>query len=138
MRAKLPELDSGTPREPKRNGICDNPRYRYCPRICKTGHLHNSSAAKRYWTFTNINCQSNNLIYCLRCKRCKEMYVGQTSKSIKERFGGHFYSITIGKKANLVAKHFDSQDHKVHVLGFIHNTPTSETARKNRLKVEGM
>ena len=66
------------------------------------------------------------------------MYVGQTSKSIKERFGGHFYSITIGKKANLVAKHFDSQDHKVHVLGFIHNTPTSETARKNRLKVEGM
>ena len=143
MKAKLPSTDGNTvARQPK--GNCNNPRCRYCPRINRTGHLRNSTGAKRYWTFTNINCESNNLIYCLRCKTCKHMYVGQTMNSIKERFGAHFYSITSGRKANLVARHFDSPDHngiddvEIHVLAFVETPPKSPIARRRRLHVEGM
>jgi hypothetical protein len=65
-------------------------------------------------------------------------YVGQTLRTIQERFQGHFYSITSTKNNidNPVGRHFRQLDHKglmdivpdhkglmdieIHVLDFIH------------------
>jgi len=37
-------------------------------------------------TFT---CSTSNLIYCIICCKCSNMYVGQTSKTLRDRFHHH-------------------------------------------------
>ena len=48
--------------------LCNNPNCRYCPRMNKSGETISSSTGKRYITKYNVNCQSSNLIYCLRAR----------------------------------------------------------------------
>jgi hypothetical protein len=75
----------------------------------------------------NINCKTNNIIYSITCHTCAKQYVGQTLRTIHERFQGHFYSIT-STKNNIdtpVGRHFRQPDHKglmdieIHVLDII-------------------
>ena len=48
--------------------LCNNPNCRYCPRMNKSGETISSSTGRRYITKYNVNCQSSNLIYCLRAR----------------------------------------------------------------------
>lgn len=37
----------------------------------------------------NMNCKSNNVIYCLICTNCEKLYVGQTSLPLRQRMTLH-------------------------------------------------
>ena len=53
-----------------------------------------------------VNCHTNNVIYCVNCKRCSSNYIGQTSKTAADRFSQHrgYVNSFIGKKAALNEK----------------------------------
>lgn len=54
-----------------------------------------------------MNCASKNVIYAIRCTLCRLVYIGQTSKTLRERFQGHKSTILLDKN-KLLAKHINT------------------------------
>lgn len=58
--------------------------------------------------FCNSTCDSKNVVYFIFCSKCNIYYIGETSKTIKERIYQHLYSISkFSKNINLSLSHFD-------------------------------
>jgi hypothetical protein len=118
---------------------CKSKSCRYCPKLDTSGQIKGVTSDHLYQTRTNITCNSNNLIYCIQCKRCHILYVGQTKNSIKERFKSHFYSITHPHNVDTtVGRHFSSLPHQgiedtnITVLEFILAPPNTKAAQRLR------
>jgi len=66
----------------------------------------------------NATCNTKNIIYIIFCKRCSIFYIGESSKSLKERTMQHINNILkfipYKKYENKeVAKHFRTKSHKL-------------------------
>jgi hypothetical protein len=115
-----------------------------CVVVGRTGHITSSVTHKQYKTKTNINCKTNNIIYSITCRTCGLQYIGQTLRTIQDRFQLHFYSITSTKQNvdTTVGRHFRLPDHRglmdfeIHVLDFIHQAPRSASGLQIRNKIE--
>ena len=117
---------TGAPRK------CDNPRCRYCPKLCTDGHIVPTVTAKKYQTRHNVSCNSNNLVYCISCTRCGKQYVGQTKNSLKQRFQGHFYQIAQDVENTEVSRHFNRNGQQgIKDVG-IHKTDASQVEPKTK------
>ncbi|XP_071132786.1 uncharacterized protein [Mytilus edulis] len=60
--------------------------------------------------FTNedITCKSENLIYCIKCNGCQEIYIGQTGNSVTERVRIHRQHIRQPQYRKIpLSKHLD-------------------------------
>ena len=44
---------------------------------------------KRIYANANMTCKSANLIYCIKCAKCEEIYIGQTGNALSERMRVH-------------------------------------------------
>ena len=139
-KAKLPTLNPEIPDQdvaPTKTK-CENPNCRYCPRLNKTGKI----TGRTHTTRKNVDCISNNLVYCISCKKCGKQYVGQTMNTVKKRFQGHFYLIKHKKDDHEVSWHFNQKDHKglddveIHVLWFINHDAKRDDTKNIRLKYE--
>ena len=61
----------------------------------------------------HFTCASSHLIYCISCSRCGMLYIGETGRCLRTRFGEHQRSV-IGNDANQpVARHFNDGNHSV-------------------------
>ena len=127
----------------------------YCPLLNRSGSIICHVTGKKFCTKKNITFRSSNLVYCITCKKCDKQYVGQTMRTIMERFQGHCGKITAYRKRRRedpilsrqldkdgVGNHFSADNHNgikdliISVLAFITITPRSEAALKHRLTVE--
>lgn len=127
----------------------------YCPLLNTSGTIQCHVTKREFLSKKNITCRSSNLIYCISCKTCGKQYVGQTKRTILERFQGHFNKIKIcqtGRREDpilfrklekdAVGTHFSAPDHNgtkdliISVLAFITSPPQSLRALDHRLKVE--
>lgn len=62
------------------------------------------TALKPNISITGVNCHTKNVIYCVTCAKCQLQYVGETTRSVHQRFSEHRYSV---KKGNsYLATHF--------------------------------
>ena len=121
---------------------CDNPSCRYCMRIITTGKIWSACTKQTHNAMRNVNCHSNNLIYCITCKKCQKQYVGQTKNSLRQRFVSHFYLIGHKKLDHEVPRHFNAKNYRgihdvdIHVLEFIKNDAQKPESKSLRLKTE--
>jgi hypothetical protein len=61
----------------------------------------------------HFTCASSHLIYCISCSRCGLLYIGETGRCLRTRFGEHRRAV-IGNDANQpVARHFNNDNHSV-------------------------
>ena len=61
----------------------------------------------------HFTCASSHLIYCISCSRCGMLYIGETGRCLRTRFGEHRRAV-IGNDANQpVARHFNNGNHSV-------------------------
>jgi len=138
VRARVPDLDE----TPKKHPTCNTKRCRYCPKLNKKGRIKSTTSGREYASKINVSCKSNNLIYCITCKKCKKQYVGQTKNRLIDRFGKHFYHITSKNKTTPIGRHFCQKDHEglsdieIHIVDFIHCDPESNAAASLRDKIE--
>ena len=143
--------------KPKPN-TCTNKKCRYCPKLNKTGTIKCTITGTEYTCKKNISCKSSNLIYAITCNCCSQQYVGQTKRTLANRFQGHFYNTTSAveyqrtvnqdllttgtEPRDGVSAHFSKTDHRgtqdmsIHVLEFIRLPPNSGKALTLRLKIE--
>ena len=127
----------------------------YCPLLNKSGSIKCHVTGKTFHSKKNITCRSSNLVYCITCKTCGIQYVGQTKRTILERFQGHCGNITTYQKRreeepqlfrkldkDAVGTHFSAPNHNgiqdliISVLAFITIPPMSKASLVYRLKVE--
>ena len=62
---------------------------------------------------SSVTCASSNIIYLLGCKRCPQQYIGETERSLKERFSEHRGYVTNNVISKATGKHFNEKSHRV-------------------------
>ena len=84
---------------------------------------------------TSVDCQTRNLIYMLGCKKCPTQYIGETNRTLQDRFSEHLGHVKNKHLNKLTGEHFNSKGHKqsdmtITVIEKQHNT--SNQFRKQR------
>ena len=59
------------------------------------------------------HCKSTGIVYAIHCKKCEELYIGETGKTMSERYGGHKYDIKNRPENCDLAKHCCKTDHNL-------------------------
>ena len=81
---------------------------------CKTCKFIDSSTVISAPKFTyNIKhtCTSTHLTYCISCSRCGMLYIGNTGRQLRTRFGEHRRAVFANDANQPVARHFNSGSH---------------------------
>ena len=81
-----------------------------CPKLLSY-HTITSLVTKHTYPLTDhFTCSSTNLIYAIICSKCSKIYIGQTSKTIRNRFR-HHRAAAKEKRAWPIYRHFLSAGH---------------------------
>ena len=78
MRARVPDVEE----TPKKHPTCTTKRCRYCPKLNRKGRIKSTTSGREYASKTNVSCKSNNLIYCITCKKMQETVCRTDQKQI--------------------------------------------------------
>ena len=96
---------------------CARARCKTCPFICNVEKL---SGPKRSIKITDhFTCTATNVIYCITCTLCKQLYTGETGRRLGDRFREHFRDVEKDDKnaSKLVARHLNLPNHsKQHMV----------------------
>ena len=80
---------------------------------------------------SSFTCTSANLVYCIVCLHCGELYVGETKRRLGDRFREHLNDIRKNNKNSPVAVHFNTSDHSIEDVSVSVLTQcSSDSARK--------
>jgi len=91
---------------------CGTPGCKCCRAMSRKFRVTSRHNGKSFSIPKHTNCNTDNVIYLLECKRCdkRNQYVGQTCRPLSHRVAGHRARCKI--KINLpVYKHFTEPDH---------------------------
>ena len=90
---------------------CRRPRCLTCK---YTTPRTNVQGPKSVYTIRDrFTCQSENVVYCIVCRRCSVLYIGETGRRLRERFSEHLRSIRNHSPGFPVAEHFNSASHSL-------------------------
>ncbi len=104
---------------------CERDDCQVCPLMLHTGRVISHITGRTYHAPIGANCESNNLIYLITCKKCKTaQYVGETYHALRERIKEHLYYIRSNRHSP-VAEHFNLPGHarrdvQVEVLSYVY------------------
>ena len=79
-----------------------------------------------------LACASRNVIYIIHCQKCFQKYVGETSRSVKDRISQHLSNIRL-KYQTPISEHFNQVDHSILDFKFfalVNNVLWSDSKRK--------
>ena len=88
---------------------CQHLRCRTCGHISSETDL--LGPKDRLTNKDSFICLTSDLIYCISCRRCPAIYIGETGRTLRERFGEHLRSINKNTPGFPVAEHFSSNGH---------------------------
>ena len=129
---------------PKKSKRCSRKNCRYCNKLNKSGHIRSPITDRQYNTIRNCDCETNNIIYCISCKKCSKQYVGHTKRALRDRMCEHFRFISQDNNSHSVGRHFNDPDHRgledvnIFVLQFGRKNPDSDESLAIRLILELM
>jgi hypothetical protein len=112
---------------------CLRPGCLTCPYLAETDHVVSNKGSVIPLEH-NLNCQSKQLVYVIKCKKCGLMYVGQTGQELHKRLIEHRSSINTGKPKP-VAKHFNEACPGISNLSII---PVEEVPRRDLNEFMGL
>ena len=79
-----------------------------CDKLLRN-EIRDTTGAKSYHVPKEVDCSTRNVIYCLLCSACGiKVYVGETERSIKERFMEHLHDV-LNRADKGINRHF--KDH---------------------------
>ncbi|KAL9954237.1 hypothetical protein ACROYT_G041745 [Oculina patagonica] len=88
---------------------CTHNRCRTCDHISRDSTLQGPQCSiniKNAFT-----CQLSGMVYAISCRRCSAIYIGETGRTLRERFGEHVRSIEKNLPGFPVAEHFNANGH---------------------------
>jgi len=60
-----------------------------------------------------VSLRTENVVYCITCRRCTSTYIGETGRRLRERFSEHLRSIRNWSLGLPVAEHSNSANHTI-------------------------
>jgi hypothetical protein len=60
-----------------------------------------------------VDCQTSNLVYCINCDRCCEQYIGETTKTLAQRFSQHRGYVRNKGLTKATGAHFNLPGHTI-------------------------
>ena len=116
IRAKLPEPASRQPRrllpgmkKCSRNGKgCS-----ICPWVREGRVAVSTASSYRREITSSLTCQSRNILYLIECTKCRLQYLGETDRSLQERFSDHKGYVNNNKLNQATGAHFNLPGHSV-------------------------
>ena len=113
---------------------CGNTRCLACPRLTSKDHIISRSTGVVFGLARGLNCLSQGIIYALTCKLCGKQYVGQTGRTLRQRFAQHRYRLTTAQLSLyshfLRYHHITNLDVEIAVLERV-SDPVDRLAREN-------
>ena len=61
----------------------------------------------------SVDCSTRNIIYLLGCRKCPQQYIGETGRSLKERFSEHKGYVNTKNMTKSTGIHFNQKGHSV-------------------------
>ena len=89
----------------------NHPRYRTCQHVSPSLTVNGPNCTINIKE--HFSCHSSNLVYSISCRRCPALYIGETGRTLRERFGEHLRSIEKKSPGFPVAEHFNGLDHSL-------------------------
>ena len=62
---------------------------------------------------TSVNCQAKNILYCISCDKCSLQYIGESERTLKERFSEHKGYVVNNMRTKATGDHYNQKGHKV-------------------------
>ena len=113
---------------------CTRTRCKTCPFI---SNMVKISGPNRSAKITDhFSCISANVIYCITCTLCKQIYIGETGRRLADRFREHLQDVEKNDTdaSKPVARHFNLPNHSHHnktICGLsLHHGNTEESRTK--------
>ena len=140
IRAKVPPLP---PLRPKRSLPGMN-KCRGCP-ICpfiQQGKKIRATATSFIAEITQeLNCKTKNLVYCITCRKCSNQYIGETDRSLQDRFSEHRGYVTRKATHKATGEHYNLPGHQmadmqVTILEKILNTDPQFRKTREKMWIE--
>ena len=94
---------------------CQHPRCRTCQYT--TSNINVRGPKSSTTICEHFTCKSENMVYCISCRQCPLLYIGETGRSLRERFGEHLRSVQKKTPGFPVAEHFNSAGHTLSAAG---------------------
>ena len=85
-----------------------------CPYIKEGIKVEATQSKFRKEINVSANCQTKNCIYMLVCRKCPQQYIGETERSIKERFLEHKGYVRNTMLTKATGNHFNQRGHSVY------------------------
>ena len=59
---------------------------------------------------------SRKIVYCITCKRCRQQYIGESERSLKERFSEHRGYVSNQKLTKATGHHFNQPGQSISAM----------------------
>ena len=88
-----------------------------------------------------VDCSTNNIIYLLGCKKCPQQYIGETERTLKDRFAEHRGYVNTNNQTKTTGVHFNSKGHSVSdmlitVIEKVHNKDPQFRKQREKLYIQ--
>ena len=61
----------------------------------------------------SVDCSTKNIIYLLGCRKCPQQYIGETERSLRERFSEHKGYVNTQNMTKATGIHFNKKGHSI-------------------------
>ena len=140
IRAKVPPKPASRPQR-KIPGMKKCLNCVICPFV-KEGKVVKSTA-NNYTVEINssVDCSSKNVIYLLGCKKCPQQYIGESERSLKERFSEHKGYVNNKTYTKATGLHFNQKGHSVSdmevtILEKVYNTDLRFRKQREKMFIQ--
>ena len=89
-----------------------------CPYIYE-GKFVKVNSESQWKINKRVNCETRNLIYMIECSKCKDRYIGETKRSLRERLSDHRGYVSKQIMDTATGLHFNKPGHNLSNLKVI-------------------
>ena len=118
VKSKVPEVPARPKREVKGIKKCLNVNCVTCPYVSPGREVKCTATGENFHINSPVSCDTENVIYCITCKRCQQQYVGQSGNQLSSRIAQHRGYINnynkhkeAGKATQPTGEHFNLPGH---------------------------
>ena len=84
-----------------------------CPYVKPGKTVEASATTFRHDIEQTVDCQTANIVYCINCDKCREQYVGETEKTLSQRFAQHRGYVRNKQLDKATGAHFNLPGHQM-------------------------
>ena len=112
IRSKVPPLSNSRPKR-QLPGMKKCNKCGACPFVKEGRTVESRSTNFKVDIKKTVDCTTQNVIYLLGCRKCSKQYIGETERTMKERFLEHKNYVNSNNQSKSTGAHFNEKGHAV-------------------------